>query len=159
MGDIELVCSPVRGLDMFGEPTDATPAFDTALDLLIERGMLGPDMQIKRWGRKLKRCVAPELGGMVVELYIADRDNYGNLLVIRTGSKDFSARLMLPRQHGGHMPDHLRQTDGYLWNVRVSPWRKVCCPTEESYFAALGIREVPDPRHREKYDAYRLRSR
>ena len=65
-----------------------------------------------------------------------------NQLAIRAGDRRFSEILVTRRV-------------GYLWRGR----RRVPCPAEAAYFAALGTLSVPVPEERHVETALRLRTR
>lgn len=70
------------------------------------------------------------LNGHKVEIAIAHPHNFGNLEIIRTGSAEFSHKLMKLALSRG-----LEQRDGFLYNGD----RLIKCFDEKDYFAALGI--------------------
>ena len=61
--------------------------------------------------------------------------SWGVLYTIRTGPADFSHKLVTPRLHGGWMPAGMHVKDGALWDRGAI----VETPTEEAFFAALGL--------------------
>lgn len=90
--------------------------------------------------------------GLKVDLFIVRPPaQWGSILAIRTGPADYSKWLVTPRSAGGAMPSHLRQRDGALWNGDTF----IPTPTEDEYFAALGISPVPLPWNRQIGDNYR----
>lgn len=138
--DIEIVAVPhmrtVDGADLFGAPTgDEVNELDERITEMVRIGALHFDAITKRNGERYKRFM---VGGIAVDLFIADNHNYGNTLAIRTGNADFSRLLVTPRRNGGLMPGNLKQADGYLWRGD----ELVECPTEEAYFEALGVQWV-----------------
>lgn len=145
IGDIEIVALPSFDVDLFGEPRPTSAKLDDCLRGLLADGVLAWDEVVSRNGDRYKRFLVPELAGMALDLFLAQPDNFGNVLAIRTGSAEFSAKLMTPRGQGGLMPRGMRQRDGFLWDGD----RRVSCPTEEAFFAALGVSEVPHPARRD----------
>lgn len=102
-------------------------------------------------GRRYKRFVVHAGGEFVsVDLFIADSQNFGNLLAIRTGDADWT-RLMVTRGSQGLMPNDMAQRDGYLWRGDEI----VACRTEIDYFNAIGIPYVSPP-VRTRYTATQL---
>ncbi len=83
-----------------------------------------------RWGN-LYRGV--EFRGMLNEIYTATETNWGNQLVIRTGSADFSERVVTMLKRGGMY----RQQDGYL--IHVASGEIVPCPDEQTYLKLAGM--------------------
>lgn len=142
--DIEIVCQPrvEHVTDLFGHAIDDyTPALDAILDQLIEAGELTP---IKNGERFKQYIVNPS--GIHFDLFIIlPPAQYGAILAIRTGPAHYSQWLVTSRQKGGAKPSHLDQRDGALWEGD----RLLLAPTEEAYFALLGISPVPDPPDRQ----------
>jgi hypothetical protein len=162
VGDIEVVCLPVSGTNLLGEPAGNRLDAEIAVAMGHEP-RLGWDGEKKRRGAKYKRLRwAGEIG---IDLFTADERNYGNILAIRTGNADFSHYLVTQRWRGGLMPDDLIQRGGYLWRVldMANPAEddtnlaRIDCPTEEAYFAALGVHSIPSPRERDVSCIARLR--
>lgn len=153
IGDIEIVAQPLYDCDLFGEEMTTSAELSAELRLLLASGTLVWDEVVSRDGDRYKRFVVPALGGMALDLFIAQRDNFGNVLTIRTGSAKFSALLMTQRSQGGLMPQGMRQRDGFLWDGD----RRLPCPTEEAYFAALGVSAVPAPEERDEACVERLK--
>lgn len=68
--------------------------------------------------------------GHKVEIAMAHPDNFGNLVLIRTGNADFSHLIMkIVRERGFH------QTEGFLYRET----RLIPIPDEMVYFQTLGI--------------------
>ncbi|MDP9379795.1 MAG: hypothetical protein M3Q29_06520 [Chloroflexota bacterium] len=170
--DVELVAIPrlMVADHMFGGEASRVSLLDALIGELVQRKWLAWNTESPGNGPKYKRLVACPSVNMLppaakVDLFIADRDNFGNQLTIRTGDREFTNLLVTAREIGGLMPDGLRQTDGYLhvWDRRASfdPDYKggaiIPCPDEAAYFAALGIRTVPEPESRTRDLISRLR--
>jgi len=81
--------------------------------------------------------------GEKVEIAIAKPENFGNLVLIRTGNADFSHKMMTAVLKRG-----LEQRDGYLWkDDKIIP-----CYTEEDYFSVLNLPYiVPEFRNKDSY--------
>lgn len=159
--DLEIVCVPKRGgRPVWGEPLTAAGGFEALIGRLVRTNQLTFDPSLKRNGAKYKRLVYTR--GAVrlpVDLFIADPsgENFGNLLAIRTGDAEFSRLLVTPRPKGGFMPDDMWQRDGYLWQAAdTERGERVPCPTEEAFFARLGLPLVA-PTERNMETAARLR--
>lgn len=137
--DIEIVAVErkfdVLGYDFFGNRTPETDTHYSHLKDVLHK-LVGDkfdyDPKLKRDGDKYKRFV---YRGMAVDLFIAEPDNLGNILAIRTGNAEFSRALVTQRNQGGLMPSWLRQKDGYLWNGNS----RLICKTEAGFFDAIGI--------------------
>lgn len=148
--DVELVLLPRGGCDLFGEESDGESAeLLHAIKQLLAVPGVAMDPHVKRDGPRYKRLLVRRVP---VELFIASRVNFGNIVAIRTGDSDFSRLLVTPRRHGGLMPEGMRQTGGRL--LRGS--ELVACRTEGDFFRALGIDEPPSPQYRCLSEARRL---
>lgn len=145
--DIEVVAVPHPTQDLFGEASDGPTELDNLIDTYVADEMLHWDKEVKRNGPRYKRLVSTALD-LPIDLFLADRDNWGNILAIRTGAAGFSKALVTSRCFGGLMPEYLRHRDGYLWTTR---WdfgnrrteERLSCPDEETYFALLGLPCLP----------------
>jgi len=76
-----------------------------------------------------------------IDLFFTERETWGNIFAIRTGSANFSRLLVTPRNGenpdaGGAMPVGWRQQDAKLWNDRGE---FVPCYEEADFFRALGV--------------------
>jgi len=105
VGDIELVMIPTAEHDLFGG-TVRTSAH-------IKREMIEAGYTFIKGGEHLHIYEAPLCH---VELYITTPEQFGVILTIRTGSSEFSHRLVTPRNQGGLMPSYLHVKDGRVWN-------------------------------------------
>lgn len=63
------------------------------------------------WGEKHRSVF---FKGFVHEIYLADADNLGSVLAIRTGPGEFSKSLVINLQRQGY-----RNDGGYVWNKRA----------------------------------------
>ena len=66
-----------------------------------------------------------------IDIFWANKDNWGNIFLIRTGDWEFSKWIMgiKTREVG------LRQRDGYLWRGD----ERLNCPEEKDFFNRLGM--------------------
>ena len=154
--DLEIVVSPKLtvepglAIDLFGAapdiPVDMPTQLLDALYTLRETGILEYDRRVKRDGAKYKRFIVNPgtYRSIALDLFIADRHNFGNTLALRTGNAEFSKALVTQRRAGGLMPGYLPQKGGYLWYDSD----RVDCPTEENFFSRLGIRWI-EPQFRD----------
>lgn len=154
--DIEIAVRPKPAAPVFGEPRSAVSALEALLPKLVARRDLAlcPDPKRRLDGPRQKRLWFPH-PGIEVELFIADADNFGNTVVIRTGDFEWSRCLVTKWSAGGLMPKGLLHDEGYLWRLGR---QKVSCPTETDFFVALGIEEPPQPYARDLEAAKRLRA-
>ena len=137
--DVEIVAVAhyTDDTDLFGGVNHASQLEALIMDLLYtERVGLRLDDKVKRNGQHYKRFLFQE---EVIELFIAEPSNFGNIYAIRTGDSDFSHTLVTPRNQGGLMPSNMRQKDGYLWRDD----ERLTCQHEEDFFRALGVINVP----------------
>jgi DNA polymerase/3'-5' exonuclease PolX len=120
--DIELVCIPhMVTAGLFDDGLAVSPDFCAA---------------VNRWHKvkgeptgKYTQRVLP--GGMKLDLFMADTDNFGTLFLIRTGDWEFSKHFM-----GWVLPRHgYKQQDGYIWKDGA----KVPVPEEQDVFALAGM--------------------
>jgi DNA polymerase/3'-5' exonuclease PolX len=158
VGDIEIVVLPkwemsIPEVDLFGdpmsEPEPCYPSLSDALEMLVANGLLVP----YRIDGKLMKAftVGPNLSdagqgfeGQKIDMFIAKEDNFGNILVIRTGPADYSKRVVTAQSYGGMMPFGFRQEGGYLYNG----FTKIPCRTEQDFYHAIGKKWVsPTNRH------------
>lgn len=107
-----------------------------------------------RWGEKYRGV---EFKGVLQEIYQADADNWGATLAIRTGSAEFSQKLVTGLLRNGH-----RNYKGHVWRcepclsdsegfngrhpktcacegTKLLPVEKIAARDEEEYFRLCGI--------------------
>jgi DNA polymerase/3'-5' exonuclease PolX len=110
--DCELVAIPKHlpgGL--FGDEPEVDPGFITVVNQW-------PSVKGQPTGKYTQRVLP---GGMTLDLFITDHDNWGYQLVLRTGSADFNRKKMLPalKAHGYAMDE------GYIWRAgQIVPTRE-----------------------------------
>jgi DNA polymerase/3'-5' exonuclease PolX len=129
VSDIEHVVIPrygeVPGDDLFGTPKHVNLLWHRLEQLLwCDEGDDRPDKLAKhlygvdpvtgegnhRWGAKYRGV---DFCGFNNEIFLADPDNWGNVLAIRTGPAEFSHSLMINLQQRGYW-----QNEGYLHDKR-----------------------------------------
>jgi hypothetical protein len=178
--DVEIVCVPSMAASLLFDDIPASAGennarLDTIIKDLIRAGVMALDPFVRRDGDKLKRFkVRPTGTGVLapvaedwltLELYIASVDNFGPIMFIRTGDKDFTRTCVTPWNEGGLMPYGYRQKDGYLQRADTDDkgedivWTTVPCPSEEAYFLVLGLLpgQIPEPSARYEATALALR--
>lgn len=124
IGDIELVLIPKHVTNLFGEPTGVTE-----VDLLLQSWPI----QIIKNGQKYKQIVFTGNSGTpyTVDLFIQpDPKTWGVNYLIRTGSSDFSHRMVTRHTQGGWMPDQYTVRDARVWCNGAA----LDTPSEESVF-------------------------
>ena len=95
------------------------------------------------FGAKYKRLVFAHAGeAFPLDLFVTQPAEWGVVFTIRTGSADFTHRLVTPRRHGGLMPDGMREHGNAIWDGE----RQLVTPEERDVFAALGLAWVPPER-------------
>lgn len=99
--------------------------------------------QVRRW-RKIKgepsgkytQRILPE--GIRLDLFMATERNWGNIFLIRTGSKEFNIAIMTKLKEKG-----LKQENGYLWKLG----QIIECREEKDLFNLIGLPKV-EPKER-----------
>jgi DNA polymerase/3'-5' exonuclease PolX len=168
IGDLEHVVIPkfgdVAGKDLFASPTRTNLVFHRA-DQLVAAGSIAKHIYGNgfRWGEKYRGCDFNWLGLTAHnEIFCADADNWGPTLTIRTGSAEFSQRIVTALRRNGY-----RNKDGYVWRCErcpdldggrdrrpgekcpkcqgtgLVPVEKVSVHTEEAYFKLAGLAYIP----------------
>lgn len=158
VGDIELLAVPKLEpiTDLFGEPTGKV------VDLLGDycRALITGDVLSHRldkhdrpaFGLKYKRLT---YRGVALDLFSAiDPARWGVLQILRTGSADFSHRLVTRAEihafsqdgrdlGSGWLPIGMTCGDASLWRFTDHGYVRLETPDEESVFAAIGRDFVP----------------
>lgn len=144
VGDIEIVAEPLvqDRRDMFGEVVGQEDMLATLMDGLLADGIVHKrdTNGLTAWGPKHKRLVWE---GAPVDLFCADADRFGLILVIRTGPASYSHRLVTPKGQQtrdglpGLLPPHLRVAGGWL-TYRVSGQR-IPTPEETDFYREIGL--------------------
>lgn len=130
IGDIEIVAIARHQLDLFGTP--GASLLEPELETLAARGRI---IKGDKWGPKYKKFHIPARRDLAVDLFITTPEEWGYTFTIRTGSAEFSHRLVTPKQQGGFLP-------GDLWVGSCRLWRDgkaLDTPEEKDFLEALGI--------------------
>ena len=146
--DIEIVALPIMQdlPDLFGETQAVRSRLDDALDELIGDHVLQSFPGAKNGSRQKQFAVQPL--GIKLDLFIVlPPAQWGAILAIRTGPAHYSHWLVTRKNLGGALPNHLREKDGGLWPLYGGDMIET--PTEESFFAMLGIDPPPEPEARQ----------
>lgn len=140
IGDLELVAIPALierwEPDLFGSVQTLPP-----IDLLAEQtdkllgdGVIGPWYDAHgngRWGKRYRAFTYQETK---IDLFsVLKPAQWGVILALRTGSADFSKRLVTPVEKGGWMPARMFCKDGLLWKNGLP----LETPDEETLFEQL----------------------
>lgn len=126
IGDLEIVCL-------------ANGQLDTVLDDLIDNGRLERG---DKNGRKFKNFLVPSVPGLKLDLFIPTIQTWGVIFTIRTGSAEFSQKLVTQQNKGGFLPNDLRVKDGRIWRGDAA----LPTPNEEDVFKLLGWYIEPEQR-------------
>lgn len=128
--DIDIVLMPQRASDQF-LLGDETP-LDQILRQLVQRGSL---TEVR--GKEKIKCFIAAKTGIPVDLYIATRETWTTLLLIRTGSKEHNIKLaQRARELGMKLRasgDGIEDASGQLLRVN----------TEEDLFSLLQVPYIP----------------
>jgi len=143
VGDIEIVCIPktvVTKDGMFHEQTVRAPGFAKALSDANVNLLKGDP----RTG-KYTQMMTTE--GIQIDLFMPNKDNWGRIYMIRTGSSEFSQFMA-----GRWVKWGYKAIDGVLWEVDEfkNPLRIVTTPTEKSIFELLSLKVVPPHKRNQK---------
>jgi len=152
--DIELVVTPrfrPTQVDLFGEPAGYTNLFDTCIDDLIARDILGYRLDIngrKSAGERSKRLVwnSGSMAGIGIDLFsVLPPAQFGLLQMIRTGPADYSKRLVTPKRKGGLLLDGFRVVNGAIWELDKLGMSTIMhsTPEESDVCRLLGIPLLP----------------
>lgn len=162
VSDVEHVVRPrwedIPGADLFATPTRTNllmrRADELAADLTVQKHVYGETGF--RWGSLYRGF---DFRNHMHEVFSATEENFGSVLAIRTGSADFSRRLVTGLLRSGR-----RNKDGNVWECRLCretaggncgkdckacdgtmliPTKIIPVPTEEEYFAMCGVPFVP----------------
>lgn len=130
VGDLEIVCIPRFGLDLFGEP--AWSKLDPILANLVYAGRL---IKGDKNGERYKTFFVPAIEGLKLDLFVTTPECWGVNFTIRTGSADFSHKLVTPKWQGGYLPGDLRVAGARVWRGNDV----LNTPEELSLFELIGL--------------------
>lgn len=139
IGDIEIVCIPRMMTDLFGVEMLDPYGLDYILAELVEAGRLGEPLKN---GPAYKQFPVPAVDGLNLDLFITKPDQWGIILAIRTGSADFSRRLVTQRNKGGLLPSDCVVSGGAIRRgAEIIP-----TPEETDVFELVGGWVEPEAR-------------
>ena len=138
IGDVEIVCIPklVTMTNLLGETITKREPDDIAARLIVS------GFRLLKNGDHFKQAQLAD-GGVKFDIFITTPECWGVIFTIRTGSADFSHRLVTTRQQGGLLPSNLRVKDGRIWHGETA----LSTPEESDVFAVLGMAWI-DPEQR-----------
>lgn len=97
-----------------------------------------PIGKIVRGGEKYKQIALHD--GINLDLFIVTPPaQWGVIFLIRTGSAEFSHRMVTQRNRGGNLPSMYHVKDGALWKGDTL----IPVPDEEEYFALCNMKVIP----------------
>lgn len=138
IGDIEIVCVPTVEL------YDLTDAW-------LSSGVIR-HRDPRRWGNRLRsfRLNVKNLEESVqVDLFLQpDPATWGVNMLLRTGSAEFSRKMVTKRSAGGWMPDGYQVRDARVW----AGARLLETPEEDVIFHTWGMDYVLPPQRSDYYD-------
>lgn len=133
VGDIEIVCIPKYSLDLLGQPYESL--LDVKLDSLVAQGRLNFEVG----GERYKKYYIDYNGKRIyVDIFITTPDRWGVIFAIRTGSANFSKRLVTKKSQGGFCPNDMYVSDGYVWHNGF----RCETPEERDVFALFGMQYI-----------------
>jgi len=148
IGDIELVCIPKvesivqGGLFDSGTTVDTFPLYQQMDGLITSEKIVHIEPQ--KWGKKYRafEFIAyldnDKCGMFKVDMFIQpDPATWGINYMIRTGSSDFSRKMVTPKMQGGYMPNSLRIDGARVQDVNSG--KIYDTPTEQSVFDLYGM--------------------
>ena len=121
VGDIEIVCIPELIKDLLGEGFRASSSLARLISYepWYMHGVKGGE-------HYQQYC----LDLCNLDLFITTPEQWGMIYMIRTGSADFTRRMVTPRSKGGLMPSNLNVSEGRLWQGE----RALETPEEDDIF-------------------------
>lgn len=122
VGDIEIVAEPLPITDLFGS---ANGYCDPSLPLPAIKN-----------GQRYKQYVLPE--GLTLDLFIVlPPAQWGVILALRTGSAEFSRKLVTGKRYGGFLPSDCVVKDGAVRHIKTG--EIVPTPEEADFLSLCGL--------------------
>ena len=128
VGDLELVVIAKPIHDLFG-----TPASESELDMWATAQQ---NYALAKNGKRYKQFIAAD--GVAIDVFIATPANYGYILMLRTGGKEFSRQMVTPTYQGGLLPPGVTVNGGSVF-VGGQP---VEVPDEDELFRIWGMNPI-----------------
>lgn len=129
VNDIEVVAIPKPEVNLFGEKSYNPDE--------IYKVLQGDTPDYSPFEKKGAFYARFKFFGMYADLFITTPEKWGCIYAIRTGSADFSRRMMTKEWQGGFCPDELYFKEGRLWSKEQTT--PLDTPEEEDVFRFLGI--------------------
>jgi DNA polymerase (family 10) len=130
IGDVEIVMIPRlhTAFNLFGDSIVKRETDDITAALLVD------GFTLLKNGDHFKQARL-QGGSVVFDLFLTTPEQWGMIFTIRTGSADFSHRLVTQRNKGGLLPSYMHVKGGLLWaGDKVIP-----TPEERDVFNAIGL--------------------
>lgn len=158
VGDIEIVAQPrMSKSGLFG--TERQSDLDPLLEQLVQAGKLA---RTKDGPRFKQFRILTTRRRIMLDLFLADADNWGLILAIRTGPSDYSRLIVTQRCRQGYLDDMHRVDKGYVWRLLLpgsepakrttiidgQTYALVPVPEETDYFNLLQGGYVPPEKRR-----------
>lgn len=147
ISDIEIVAipkheqRPTAPASLFA-PSETAPhnLLWAYLDQLMQAGKIAHPTH-KGWGDTYRKFTLTTTNGLThkIDLFTATAENWGNTLLIRTGSADFSRWMVTPQSKGGALPDGYHHSGGMMHHHG----RPIPLPEEADYFNLCGLPYIP----------------
>jgi DNA polymerase/3'-5' exonuclease PolX len=137
VGDIEIVAKPklIPSYDMFGTETEKISMLDD-----FDYSNIG---KVSKGGSKYKQIILKD-SEVSLDLFIVTFPaQWGVQFMIRTGSAEFSHKMVTAKQQGGYLPSNYKVRDGAVWDKEGI----ICMDDERDYFKLCGL-EYVEPENR-----------
>lgn len=132
ISDIEIIAIPKPITNLIGEPTGRTEV-DDLLDRFpvhfVKRGQ-----RYQQFWFEDRQKIQP----FYVDLFLQNADTWGVNMMIRTGSAEFSKRMVTPKPQGGYMPPGYTIREARVWTNGAT----VATPEEADIFDFWGMKFV-----------------
>jgi DNA polymerase/3'-5' exonuclease PolX len=143
IGDIEIVAIPKiahKGIaNLLGETIEGPP------ESLVDEALACWPLTFHKRGEKYQQFSFDWQPGWTfkVDLFLPNTDTWGVVYLLRTGSPDFSKRMVTARSYGGYKPDAYTVEHG---RVRMAGML-LPTPEERDVFELFGVRWI-EPKDR-----------
>jgi DNA polymerase/3'-5' exonuclease PolX len=146
IGDIELVAVPKvqEQQDLFGDSFRTTSELWLKLDKLLKEQKITHGSP-KRWGKIMRTFQLKTKRGQTykVDLFTCFAENWGNTLLIRTGSREFSRWMVSQRRLGGALPNDVFHRDNRLFRIGDTENEPLPMFTEKDWFDLCNLPFIP----------------
>lgn len=107
--DVEICAIPILHTNLIGDPMDTSQVDDLLATWPVT---------LHKNGHKYKAFSFEWQPGLpfYVDLFLPSPECWPVIYMIRTGSSEFSKKMVTAKSQGGYRPDHLRVQDGRVWD-------------------------------------------